>query len=156
VTCKLLKVSCDLREKCIFKHSLVIWCDLCCSGAICGASRPPRKCTVSCDNRKDYGQLQAQMINSRVQRAFYQSLLTRDLSEYLKGSPAADDSVSVFRTESLGVTGVVTFSYEISEIWEHVSRFPKNSEAFRIFRKSRKNLLSGFLQRMIKVLFCEK
>jgi hypothetical protein len=51
---------------------------------------------------------------------------------------------------------MVTFSIEISEIWEHVPRFPKFWEAFRNFRKSGKNLLGGLLRRMITVLLSEK
>ena len=58
--------------------------------------------------------------------------------------------------EGEGEQARVTFSYEILEIWEHVSRFPKILEAFRFFRKSRKNLLGGFLLRMITVLLSEK
>ena len=53
-------------------------------------------------------------------------------------------------------TAMVTFSIEISEIWEHVPRFPKFWEAFRNFRKSGKNLLGGLLRRMITVLLSEK
>ncbi len=51
-TCELQNVSSELREKCILKHSFVIWCDLCCSGAIRGASRPPRKCAAPLLQRK--------------------------------------------------------------------------------------------------------
>ncbi len=43
--------------------------------------------------------------------------------------------------------GVVTFSYEISEIWEDVLKLPKFLEAFRNFRIVQKNLLGGFRQR---------
>ncbi len=54
-----------------------------------------------------------------------------------------------YHTYGTYIVDGVTFSYEISEIWEHVSRFPKNSEAFRNFRKFRKNLLGGFLWRIV-------
>ncbi len=50
--CELRKVSSELRAKCILKHSFVIWGDLCCSGAICGASRSSRKCTDPLLQRK--------------------------------------------------------------------------------------------------------
>ncbi len=69
-----------------------------------------------------------------------------------KGQDAINDEANKLAR----ALGVVTFSYENSEIWEHVSRFPKISEAFLIFRKSRNNLLGGFLRRMITALFSEK
>ena len=51
-TCELRKVSSELREKCILKHSFVIWGDLWCSGAIRGPSRPPKKGTAPLLQRK--------------------------------------------------------------------------------------------------------
>jgi hypothetical protein len=51
---------------------------------------------------EDYAALEAQMLDPRVQRAFYQSLLKRDVSGYLVRF--ARDFVSVLCTTSRGVT----------------------------------------------------
>ena len=56
----------------------------------------------SCVACEDYEVLKTQMLDPRVQLAFYQSLLKRDLSTYLIGW--ANDFVSVLRTEARGVT----------------------------------------------------
>ncbi len=75
------------------------------------------------------------------------------MNDFFVGFEDFDDLA--FFVAALILRARVTFSHEISKIWEHALRFPKNSEAFRNFRKSRKILLGGFLWRMITVLLSE-